>query len=319
MMEKPLYTPAITSLSEPRTFMALVPADKALQVANAIRKKYEEEMGKVRNRLPLTLGVAFAGARTPLPAILDTGRRMLKQPTEATLWRVKEVDLHLYPEKALLTLEPGEGKEPSLTLTIPAVMGDEVTEDVWYPYWCLEEEAANANERKRKFKGIDGKYWVHVSDLQAGDVVSFMPSRFDFEYLDTAARRFEVSYENGKRRGSQQAGSSYHPARPYYLEQLDEFDQVWKLLSQGLETTQIYNLIGIIEDKRMEWGADQNNEIFKQIVCDALNNAGWNPRPEAEQFKQLYRAALSGQLADVMELYMRIDSEIESEKAGVNS
>lgn len=306
--ENTSYLPAISILKEPRTFMALVPADKALQVAKAIKKKYEDEIGKVRNRLPLTLGVVVAGARTPLPAILDAGRRMLKQPTETTSWQVKEVDLRLYPEKVLLTLGPVEGGEPSLTLDIPTIMGDKETEDVWYPYWCLGEETANASERKRKFKGIDGKYWTHVSDLQIGDVVSFMPSRFDFEYLDTAARRFEISYENGKRRGAQQPGSSYHPARPYYLEQLDGFDQLWKILSQGLETTQIHNLIGIIEDKRMTWGTDPNNETFKQTVHDALNNANWKPHLKPEQFDQLYKAALSGQLTDIVELYMQIES-----------
>ena len=59
--------------------MALVPADKALDVAQAIKTKYETEMGKVRNRLPLTLGLVFAQARTPLAAVLDAGRRMLKR------------------------------------------------------------------------------------------------------------------------------------------------------------------------------------------------------------------------------------------------
>ena len=320
------YVPAVPILTEPRTFMTLVPADKALQVAKAIKEKYEQEMGKVRNRLPLTLGVVFAGARTPLPAILDAGRRMLKQPTEVTHWQVNSFDLHLYPEKVLLTLEPRGGREPSLTLDIPAIMGDEETEDVWYPYWCLEEEVANAGKRERKFKGIDGRYWTHVSDLQVGDIVSFMPSRLDFEYLDTAARRFEISYDNGKRRGTQQPGSSYQPARPYYLEQLDEFDQLWEILSQGLETTQIHTLIGIIEDKREEWSVDQNNETFKQAVHDALYNANWKLRLKQEQFDQLYRAALSGQLADVAELYLQIlkqrpkadKSQTEVAKAGVN-
>jgi CRISPR-associated Csx11 family protein len=321
------YLPAISILTEPRTFMALVPADKAWQVAKTIKEKYEKEMGKVRNRLPLTLGVVFAGARTPLPAILDAGRRMLKQPAEATHWRVKEVDLRPYPEKVLLTLGPREGEEPSLILDIPAIMGDEVTEDAWYPYWCLEEEVANASERKRKFKGIDERYWTHVSDLQVGDVVSFMPSRFDFEYLDTAARRFEISYENGKRRGIQQPGSSYHPARPYYLEQLDKFDQLWEILSHGLETTQIHTLIGIIEVKRMEWSADQNNEMFKRFVYDALNNANWKPHLKPERFDLLCEAALSGQLADTVELYMQIlNQQPEADKSqtqiagiGVNS
>ncbi len=135
-----------------------------------------------------------------------------------------------------------------------------------------------------------------------------MPSRFDFEFLDTAARRFEISYDNGKRQGIFLPGSAYHPARPYYLEQLDEFEKLWTTLSEGLETTQIDNLIGIIEEKRMEWLADRNDAVFKQTVYDALDNANWKADkcPDADQFKQLRRATLSGQLTDVVELYISI-------------
>ena len=73
------YTPAIPILAEPRTFIALVPADKALDVVDKIKAKYEREMGKVRNRLPLHLGIVYAHRRTPLRAILDAGRKMLDQ------------------------------------------------------------------------------------------------------------------------------------------------------------------------------------------------------------------------------------------------
>ena len=82
------YLPAISILLEPRTLMAFVPADKALNVVKAIKEKYVEEMGKVLNRLPLTVGIVFADRRTPLPAILDAGRRMLKQPTQDDCWTV---------------------------------------------------------------------------------------------------------------------------------------------------------------------------------------------------------------------------------------
>jgi hypothetical protein len=80
----------------------------------------------------------------------------------------------------------------------------------------------------------------------------------------------------------------------------------------------------------MEWFADHNDEVFKQTVHDALNNANWRPlkRPksESETFEQLYRAALSGQLADVLELYIRIlkrQTEVDKSlteigKTGVN-
>lgn len=83
------YSPVIPILAEPRTFMALVPADKSLEVVKAIQTKYEREMGKVRNRLPLHLGVVYFQRRTPLRAALDAGRQMLtyKSPTDKQLWK----------------------------------------------------------------------------------------------------------------------------------------------------------------------------------------------------------------------------------------
>lgn len=318
------YTPAISILTEPRTFMALVPADKAILVVDAIKKKYKKEIGKVRNRLPLTVGVVFADRRTPLPAILDAGRRMLLQQIEVTGndeekateqpgkkvmgWQVEGIDLSSYPEKAVLALRPEEDESPILTLDIPTIMGDGITEDVWYPYWRLEKERNNPSPRSRVFKGIDGKNWVHISDLQEGDTVAFMPSRLDFEFLDTASRRFEVSYDNqGKRRGA------IHPARPYYLEQLDDIEELWVTLKKGLATSQIDNLVGLIETKRREWLADQQarndqtkKAIFEEAVRQIISNAEWKTSYDTNK---LVQAGVSGQLADVVELHMTILKE----------
>lgn len=288
-LEQMPYIPSISILTEPRTFMAIVPADKALKVAKFIKKKYEEEMDKVRNRLPITVGVVFAGRRTPLPAILDAGRRMLKQPTQDERWIIEKVEPPLprssWPSEVTLTLERGG---QYMSIKVQTVMGDKTTRDEWYPFWRMESPISNE--------------WVYICDLQKGDVVHLMPSRFDFEFLDTAARRFEISYANDKRRGS------YHPSRPYYLEQFEDFDKesMWKTLSDNLAASQIENLVGIIETKRTEWVAHQDKGIFERMVRDTLNNANWKPRPEQEKFEQLYSAALSGQLADVVEVYIRI-------------
>lgn len=289
------YSPALTILSEPGTFMALVPADKALKVVDAIKERYEGEMGKVRNRLPLTVGVIFAGSRTPLPTILDAGRRVLRQQTQDEEWEVKVIDKTIieppnpgpWPSKVKLVLER---RQQSISMTVPTVMGDGKTRDEWYPYWRMAFPVANE--------------WVHVYDLRARDKIYLMPSRFDFEFLDTASRRFEVSYENGKRRGL------VHPARPYYLEQLAELEELWEMLSDGpgrLATSQIHNLVGLIEAKRSEWYAKQDDPVFKQIVKDIIANV-WKDCPDLHRFVQ---AAVSGQLTDVVELHMSILKETQ--------
>lgn len=303
-LEEIPYIPATTILTEPSTFMAIVPAGKALEVAKCIKSKYEKEMGKVRNRLPITLGLVFAGRRTPLPAILDAGRRMLKQPTLDELWRIDKIDRGSQPKEVELTVKRDEH---TLLVKVPTVMGDGVTEDDWYPYWYVEKDITGAKPsgRQGRYKGINAEDWLHVCNLQEGDAVHLMPSRIDFEFLDTAARRFEISYDDGKRRGLT------HPSRPYYLEQLEDFEKLWDILAKSnkLAISQIHNFVGIIEAKRMEWTTGQGERVFEQMVRDALYNANWEPRPSKDDFKRLEQAALSGQLADVVELYLRILKE----------
>ena len=129
VIEPTSYVPAIPILAEPRTFTAIIPANKAIKVAKAIKEKYEIELGKVQNRLPLTLGIVFAERRTPLPAILDAGRRMLKQSTDDETWTIDKVDA-ADPQKVKLTVKR-DGQ--TILITVPTVMGDGKTEDALVP------------------------------------------------------------------------------------------------------------------------------------------------------------------------------------------
>jgi len=294
------YSTAIPILAEPRTFIALVPADKALEVVKAIKEKYEREMGKVRNRLPLTLGVVYFGRRTPLAAALDAGRRMLHQPVRTVPAEVKKLDPPVvtdttWPVAREVTLRIGERE---ITLTVPTVMGDGQTQDVWYPYWQVKGKPTG---RTRWFIGPDGEHWVHVCDLQPGDQVAFTPSTFDYEFLDTTTRRFEVIYDAHGRRRSQDKHQ-----RPYLLEELDALENAWKEISR-LSKSQIHAVISAIETKRETWGkplgedalALSEDDVFHRFVRDTLK--------EAEVHSEsLERAALSGMLRDAIEIHLEI-------------
>ena len=287
-----LYVPALKILSEPRSFMALVPADQALAVAKAIKIKYETEMGKVRNRLPLTLGLVFAQARTPLAAVLDAGRRMLKRKPAEQEFAIKDAQT-VGTDRVLQFTNGVEWK-------VPLFMGDGTTKDEWYPYYFVD---AVTTQHPRYFQHPDNnRFLVHVEDLQTGDKVKVAPSYFDFEFLVTAARRFEISYSNddgGKRRGAQ------HPARPYFLDQLEGLSKLWQTISAGLDPAQIKPIEGLIEIKREEWGA---GEVFRQFVRDTLQRAQWKDgkRPDNDTMQTIVQAAVDGVLSDVVELYMEI-------------
>ncbi|MEM4390223.1 MAG: CRISPR-associated protein Csx11 [Candidatus Micrarchaeia archaeon] len=288
------YTPVIPILAEPRTFMVLVPAIRTMEVVKAIKRKYERELGKVRNRLPLTLGVVYFGRRTPLAAAIETGRRMLKRPVAAQVWEVhSKADCN--PSAVCLTLKNGERQ---ISISIPAMMGDGATPDLWYPYWRVE---GKPTDRTRWFIGPDGEHWVHITDLRPGDRVGFTPSTFDFEYLDTTARRFEVIYDaEGQRREATKR------QRPYLLEDVETLEAIWKQLSARLTTSQVKQIEASIESKRQAWneprGTLQVSPAFQQFVQDTLREAGF-------QSEMLEQAALRGMMSDALEIYMMIHKE----------
>ena len=334
IIPKSRYTPAIPILAEPRTFMALVPADKALEAVDSIKTKYEREMGKVRNRLPLHLGIVYAHRRTPLRAILDAGRRMLEQSARPEGWKVICAARKLgsrndpLPERFCKDKDGQFGEWLEILLEkdgrrvnwfVPAVMGDGQTPDHWYPFVFLNS-SSEPLDRDRRFKapnpweGSDG-WLVHAADLRTDDVVYFTPATLDFQWLDSAGRRFEIAYDDrGKRHGLSR--------RPYLLDELDTLNRVWQILSSHLTMNQIYILRDLIETKRTEWKIDDHRAvddgIFKEFCCMALANAEWKNgelpwKAEGKDRKnwldQWADYAVRGWITDAIELHLQIMKE----------
>jgi CRISPR-associated Csx11 family protein len=284
--------------------MAIIPADKALEVSRLIKTKYEEEMGKVRNRLPLSLGMVFAKSHTPLAALMDAGRKMLRKSNKEKSAKEDKWILEENPieNDKIFTLKFNNG----VKWEVPSKMGDETTFDRWYPYFYVDGELRErSNSFIYSFKNSeDSDRWlVHVSELKKEDTVGILPSKFDFEFLDSASRRFEICYdEKGNRRGRLKA------LRPYLLEELDSFSDLWGICSKNLSNTQIKNIIYLIEKKREEWDVGEDATVFETFVHDVLYNANWNngKRPDDAKMSELKDAAKSGKLRDVLELNMNI-------------
>ena len=313
------YTPVILILAQPRTFMALVPADRALAIIAAIRTKYEQEVGKVRNRLPLHLGLVYFHRRTPLRAALDAGRRMLKYElgtAQDEVWRVTEKVQGPLPDGKIHLAEKENGQfaqtvtvklernRRSLTWHVPAKMGDGQTDDNWYPYVFIKSDV---NGRSPAFKGIrptsDNKseecWLLHASQLQKDDQIYFTPATLDFQWLDSTARRFEIAYgDNGRRRD--------HLTRPYLLDELDEIEAAWAML-RTLSKNQLYTLRDTVEEKRAAWFVEPHESLkddtFKQFCADIIRNTKWKT---AVDTTKLTNWAINGLLADAIQLHVSI-------------
>lgn len=315
------YATAIPVLGEPRSFMLLVPADKSLDIVRFIKEKYEKEMGKVCDRLPLHLGCVYAHRRTPIRAVLDAGRAMLDHRTSSQQWRVKSVNSQTQTAAGDLELEL-ERSSHYLQWRMPLIMGDGTTEDRWYPYFFLDtggddSKADELNRRAVKVSRPIGdkkqvECWiVHTADLRPGETIYLWPSTFDFEFLDTTARRFEIHYDQNGRRPRR--------TRPFYLEDLDRLEELWKYMER-LTKTQRHQVIRTIEATREAWyGQDRDDKsttdgVFEQFVADTLAGATW-PQGQAwgsipkQWQEQLIRAGVHGELTDLAELHMEILKE----------
>jgi CRISPR-associated Csx11 family protein len=318
------YLPFIPLLSEPQTFMALIPAELAFEVVQEIKRKYEAEFSKVRNRLPLTLGLIFFPRKTPLYAVIDAGWRMLRMPAGMEEWTVKEsreasgeeICQHsngkLGNKVRYLKLENSSGKE--MKWLVSYSLGDPDKVDCYYPYFCTQDPG----DRKHRFRsyrptenGDKKECWlVHVAELKPGDKVYIATSHFDFEFLDSTARRMDISYgENGLRRERE----GLRGKRPYYLEDIDLLAGLWDLLAgEGkLTTTQIKNIEAMIGRRVEEWRRPirklQGDRDFLEYVRSVLINIDrkwWEGLKKGQEL--LIEAACDGTLFDVLELYMRI-------------
>lgn len=305
------YTPYIPLFAEPILFMILVPADKALEALEKIKEKYERELGKVRNRLPLFLGMIFFDHYQPLFSVLDTAKRWLKYPLEVEQWEVKEVEQknasdapeHLKPDshfthwmKLVLSRE-----EQEMSWCIPLQMGDGNTSDIWYPYYqVLQDNSGHLpafrqyhfkirNNDKALVAGDDlspeGEHWIHVKKLQPGDKINLTPSRFTSLYLHTSARRFEAEQQG-----------------VWVLEELASMTKLWQKLktlarARKLTDTKLHAVVSLLGTKKESW--QDTPETFKNFTRSVLKAEGLDEVITEED-------VLSKRLFRTFELYHRM-------------
>jgi len=315
------YRPYVSILSTPRTFLALVPGVDAIDIVQAIREKYEQDFSKVKNRLPLHLGVVYFHRRTPLYAAMDAARRVLPVGCRlAENWT-------LVNDAAQATLDDGRASiklqfDNDIEWTVDTTTGDPAVPDDYYPYFLVDADTHTAMVLSVPDPTCNGEQrpLVHARNLKAGNRVRIGPSLFDFEFLDTIGRRFEVSYADGKRRPR----PGMDNPRPYYLDHLKIFRRLWWLLSghyaaefgerKGLTPTQLSNLETLIGAQAVEWDRGDweklsGDSTFREYVQATLANVGkgwWKKSLNEEERVYVLRAACDGTLLDVIELYRKV-------------
>ena len=164
--------------------------------------------------------------------------------------------------------------------------------DQWFPYF----QSPGGNR-------------IHVSKLKPGDSVMLEPSTFEFEYLDSASRRFDLSYDTNHRRRD-----VHRSHRPFCLSQFGLFDETERILKEYLflgthkaKTHQLKALDGILHQKYQLWNCESWGGLDKTFIGWTLHNVEWGVRgPTAAEFGTLASAVSAGILADLLEIELGI-------------
>jgi len=269
------YSPVIRILEDPTMLMFLAPAQSAMRFADSLRLKYETEMARVRDRLPMDMALIYASSSNPIYALVDAARSMMEGlPRGSQEWRLAE-DVKTDGRHLLVRFTNG------VEWKYPVHMGDGITKDLYYLFF-LHNDAP-----------------VHVSELKKDNVVSVEPSHFDFEFLDSSGRRFEIAYDDGKRRMHDVA------QRPHLLDDIPRIGALWNTLNDGLETSQIRELDGLLAAKRTEWGKEMPSDFANWAVLARH----WNGKVPRSQKQPVIEAAQSGLLHDVIEIHLGLERD----------
>jgi CRISPR-associated Csx11 family protein len=181
------YCPVIPLELSPFRCRVLVPLEAASTCLDRAVEAWNEQFGRVWDRLPLRAGVVAFPQKLPFQAVIEAARNVEDELNETTCetWRVTDRDARS-GVVALMLKRPDYGG--SELRTIPITLPDGRT-DVFYPYLAVQDRAVRF---PRDFQHPDGQVYRHALDLRLGDGISVEPARVATVFLDSTGRRFEA-------------------------------------------------------------------------------------------------------------------------------
>lgn len=283
------YDPFPALLTYPDRFLTFVPASDAVGLAEKICRAYENEFGKVQNRLPIFLGLVFFQRKMPLRAVMDTAWRMLEtvEWRNDDGWEIQSKQTEL--GKVMLTLIKN-GEE--INYTVPVKMGDDQTNDIWYPYFFIE---GDPRPRRYCFE-LNGHWLVHADDLRIRDKVCVRPSHFAYFYLEHTAQRFRFD-------GAQDV---------MLLGELTRIQQVWRnLKASSIKDSALRGMAALLQVKSEAW--DENTTELRHLAETTLKQAGlWNQKGKSDVVTP--DDVISGRFQRCLDLYLHIFKQRMKEK-----
>jgi CRISPR-associated Csx11 family protein len=307
--------PYRTITPSPNLFMMIIPADKSIEITEWIYQRYIEHFGKVMGRLPFSIGNIFFDEKMPIFVVLDAGRRMIDNfdriAKEHEIFVLRE-DVNAVSSDYIFELKGKIGKlDKTITWQLSFTLGN-CCDDYHHP--CFITHTAS-DDRGTYFKTVIGDV-IHFSEIKKDDSLKIYPSYYDFEFLDSNARRHDIGIDDKGRRKSNVADFK---SKPFLLDELNQkIKYLWKSLLQGkqlkgITDTKLRNLQSLWLTKYQEWQVnikDKSSAQYKQwwtLVKFSIEKEF--PQIDPKQQEILFEAIENGLFFDTLELYLGILKE----------
>lgn len=340
------YYPYIQILKEPMLFVALVPLNRTWDIIKLIKREYEIQFSKVQNRLPIKLGLIAFKRKYPLYVVMDAVKRLINEKIEEREFGVlnskrieTEDNCEIFDERLgnYASMVEVRGKNREFKFYMSYSLGDPDKEDEFYPYFVILESGDEDVDLETLLytKYYLEKYNVsrqqmernvklkHVSKLKEGDKIIWEPSLFDFLFLDSNVRRFDI----GKKRKHWLFTKSTNKPKPYLLWDIDNFERLRELVMDKLRltTTQVMNLYEMLIEKIEDWNLMdvdklRNDGTFEMLVENAIKSVplrlkvvkdgeSGNGKISKKDYEFLKESILNGMFFDFVDLWHTILKE----------
>lgn len=303
----------------PNIYMAIVPANTALDVTSSIYKRYRERFGKVIGRLSLSIGNVFFRTKIPMFVVLDSGRRMLgnferlankKEKVFFDVMTREDTNTQKLNMEAVLGMG-NQAYKRTIQWDLHSKLGSG-EEDYYHPYFFVDSNNKNMSARPTYFSTVAGDV-VHFTEIEVGDKLCLQPNFYDFEFLDSNIRRHDIGLDKDLRRGSSVASFR---SKPFLMDELDQkIVHIWRHLIQSsqlpdITDAKLRNLQSLWLTKYQEWGVNLDNpdtdgfQRWMEFVEASIDKEF--PGIDEQAREILWETIKNGVFFDMLELYLSI-------------
>lgn len=267
------YKPYFTILEPtPVSWQFAIPARYVPALINNLEKEYLRNFGFVYGKLPLRVGVVIQHYKKPLYIGIKALRNLRMDGVKWDTLKRKIKVSDLISRSSLNFANCPQGNC-----------------DEYYSIYELESGKALYNFYVYSDNGGKAVLLSPLRDLNCKDTVYFYPNTFDFEFLDTNARRNDIYYD----RRSAQRVSELKSNRPYDLYDFCYFEYFNLFFfgennaeSANKSSSQLQKIISLVYSKLEDWKGE--DESLKEFLISAFVNVlGLNDEDRKNKFANL--------------------------------